>query len=245
MFPIRPNRQRAKEIVVTFYVYIAFSILNIALSAWQYFLYQDYIDHPDNQDIEVAELSDSLNMVSGVLTVVLSMTTIVMFIRWFRRAYYNLHAIRSSEATMEEGWAAGAWFIPFLNLYRPYQIMREIWVGTQRAMPHRYPDMAPASLVGVWWTLYIIMNVSSNISYRVATSVDDLEGLVNLATTTIVIELLSIAAAAVAIQLIRRVSSFEDALWDEVHTPSDDLFALNATISVPAAPEVTGSAPAS
>jgi Domain of unknown function (DUF4328) len=157
MDPIKPNRQRAKQIITIFYIVIGFSLLNLALVSWQYFLYTSFQENPENIDLGLATLSDNLDMVVAVLGLAMSVFTIVYFIRWFRRAYYNLHAIHSSEVSQSEGWAAGAWFVPFLNLVRPYQIMREIWTGTQRALPHRYPSISPAGLIGIWWALYIIM----------------------------------------------------------------------------------------
>ena len=48
----------------------------------------------------------------------------IMFIRWFRRAYFNLHIVVNN-LSFSEGWAAGYWFIPFANFNRPYRIMKK------------------------------------------------------------------------------------------------------------------------
>lgn len=236
MYPIRPNRQRAKQIINIFYIVIAFSIVNLSLVTWQYFLYQGFQNDPDNIDISLASLSDNLDLVVGLAGMVINVLTIVYFIRWFRRAYFNLHAIQSPEVSQSEGWAAGAWFIPFLNLVRPYQIMREIWNGTQRALPHRYPDIAPLGLLGVWWALYIIMGIASNISVRMAMNVQTLDDLTSLAMASIVAEAISIPAAFITIQVIKKVSAFEDELWDEALNPSDSVFAIQPSEVTPAAP---------
>ncbi len=236
MYPIRPNRQRAKQIITIFYIVIGASALNIILVSWQYFLYKNFQDNPETIDIGLAQLSDSLDMVSAVLGTALNIVTIVYFIRWFRRAYYNLHSINSSEVSQTEGWAAGAWFVPFMNLVRPYQIMREIWTGTQKALPHRFPDIAPVGLIGFWWALYLIMGVSANISVRLAMNVEDLDGLTAVAISSFVSEIITIPAALLTIQVIKRVSSFEDELWDEAQNPSDSVFAITATEVPPAYP---------
>jgi hypothetical protein len=243
MYPIRPNRQRAKQIINIFYIVIAFSFVNLALVTWQYFLYKGFQDNPDNIDISLAQLSDNLDMVSGILNLGLHVVTIVYFIRWFRRAYYNLHAIHSSEVSQSEGWAAGAWFVPFMNLVRPYQIMREIWTGTQRALPHKYPDVAPVGLLGVWWTLYLIMSISSNISARLAMSVSTVDDLTGVAISSLIAEIVSIPAAFLTVQVIKKVSSFEDELWEEALNPSDSVFAVTPAVVAP--PDVPPAAPAS
>jgi ABC-type multidrug transport system fused ATPase/permease subunit len=203
MFPINPNRERAKQLINMFYVVIAFAIVNLSLVSWQYFTFTGIRDNPDSLDMSIVNLSDNLDILSGIVSLAISITTIVLFIRWFRRAYNNLHSIQSSEVSFQEGWAAGAWFIPFLNLVRPYQIMREIWTGTQRAMPHRYPDILPATLVGIWWALYLAMNITANISLRMAMGIEDIDDLVNTSIASIIVEILTIPAAIIAIQVIK------------------------------------------
>ena len=237
MFPINPNRERARHLINMFYVVIAFSILNLTLVTWQYFTFKNISENPDSLDMDIVNLSDTLDILSGIISLGISITTIVLFIRWFRRAYYNLHSIQSSEVSFQEGWAAGAWFIPFLNLVRPYQIMREIWTGTQRAMPHRYPDILPATLVGIWWALYLIMNITANISLRMAMGVEDIDDLINVAIASIIVEIITIPAAIIAIQVVKKISSFEDALWEEAQNPSESVFAITTA-------EVSGTTPA-
>lgn len=236
MYPIRPNRQRATQIITIFYFVIGYSIASLGLVTWQYFLFTGFQNDPENIDLGLAGLSDKLDIVAGIIGVVVNVITIVYFIRWFRRAYYNLHAIQSPEVTQSEGWAAGAWFVPFLNLVRPYQIMREIWTGTQRALPHKYPDMAPVGLLGVWWAFYLVMSIASNISVRMAMNVQDLDDLTNSAIASIVVEVITIPAAFLTIQTIKRVSAFEDDLWEESLNPSDSVFAISPLEVPPPAP---------
>jgi hypothetical protein len=236
MYRIRPNRQRAKQIITIFYFVIGYSIASLGLVTWQYFLFTGFQNEPENIDLGLAGLSDKLDIFAGIIGVAVNVITIVYFIRWFRRAYYNLHAIQSPEVTQSEGWAAGAWFVPFLNLVRPYQIMREIWTGTQRALPHKYPDIAPVGLLGVWWAFYLVMSISSNISVRMAMNVQDLDDLTNSAIASIVVEIITIPAAFLTIQTIKRVSSFEDDLWEEALNPSDSVFAISPSEVPPPVP---------
>jgi len=57
--------------------------------------------------------------------------SVITFIMWFRRAYFNLHQ-KVNHLSYSEGWAAGSWFVPIINLYRPYQIMKEIYIETKK-----------------------------------------------------------------------------------------------------------------
>jgi hypothetical protein len=55
--------------------------------------------------------------------------------RLFRRAYRNLPALGAESPRFSSGWAVGAWFVPFLNLVRPKQIMDDIWRASDPALP--------------------------------------------------------------------------------------------------------------
>ncbi|QYO65100.1 DUF4328 domain-containing protein [Leptolyngbya sp. 7M] len=46
--------------------------------------------------------------------------TIVLFLVWLYRAHKNLFSLKPTHLDFSPGWAVGWWFIPFLNLVRPY-----------------------------------------------------------------------------------------------------------------------------
>ncbi|HYF29804.1 MAG TPA: DUF4328 domain-containing protein [Chitinophagaceae bacterium] len=225
MFAVRPNKARANQVITAFYIMMGLTLLNTALAVWQYFLFQSFIERPANINMANAHLSDSLDRLAAVINLIVRIITIVLFIRWFRRAYYNLHMAAPHEASYEEGWAAGAWFVPILNLFRPYQIMEEVWTGTQRALPHRFPDITPPTMVGVWWALYLGMNISANVVVFKALKIQDVYDLGPLSVWSLIAQGFAIAATLVVIIMIKKISSFEDQLWDEAQNPSDSVFA--------------------
>jgi hypothetical protein len=85
--------------------------------------------------------------------------TIVAFCMWLHRLYRNLPALGATGLRYSPGWAAGAWFVPILNLWRPYQIVREVWQRT-----------APAGqgwdLLKLWWGLWLVSNYVGNFVFR-------------------------------------------------------------------------------
>ncbi|HYE53518.1 MAG TPA: DUF4328 domain-containing protein [Chitinophagaceae bacterium] len=225
MHPISPNKQRAKQIISIFYIVLVMTIIQTAHAVWQYIAVDDFIKNPSAIDLDLANQVDFTSRIVGLLAVTLRIVTIVFFIRWFRRAYNNLHAIAPEEASQPEGWAAGAWFVPILNLFRPYQIMKEIWVGTQKAMPHRFPSPVPPTLVGIWWAAFLAMSIMGNIATRLGLGASRLDEWLTASTVLIVADVLAFPAVFLAIQLVKKMSDIEDQLWDEAQTPSDSVFA--------------------
>jgi len=79
--------------------------------------------------MEAAESNDLRQLVIAIISMVVALISAVTFIMWFRRAYFNLHS-RVSKLSFTEGWAAGAWFVPIVNLGRPLNIMQELYNKT-------------------------------------------------------------------------------------------------------------------
>jgi len=77
---------------------------------------------------------------------------------WTSRMYRNLFALGVGELRFTPGWGLGSWFVPFLNLVRPKQIVDDLWRATD---PARRPGwswrLAPvAGVVHAWWTLVLL-----------------------------------------------------------------------------------------
>ncbi|MEO5838213.1 MAG: DUF4328 domain-containing protein [Acidimicrobiales bacterium] len=59
----------------------------------------------------------------------------IVFVIWFQRCYKNSQALGTANLRFSSGWAAGAWFVPFLHFVRPKQIADAIWKSTDPAAP--------------------------------------------------------------------------------------------------------------
>jgi hypothetical protein len=95
-----------------------------------------------------------------VFFLLLNIAIVVFFIQWFRRSYNNLHKLGIKDLSYTEGWAAGAWFVPIVNLFRPFIIMNEIWVVTQQVYTSSDEELSKEEkslyLVNIWWSFWII-----------------------------------------------------------------------------------------
>jgi Domain of unknown function (DUF4328) len=86
----------------------------------------------------------------GVATLLLGLPAIIVFLIWFWRARLNAELLGGPESQqMGRGWAIGAWFCPFVNLWYPCRIMLDIY----RASSDR-PRMG--AVVVVWWIFTVV-----------------------------------------------------------------------------------------
>lgn len=111
------------------------------------------------------EASENFYDITGFIEIIVSVILAVVMILWMRRAYYNLSIHPMTYTEHPEGWAAGAWFVPFVNLVRPYQIVREIWEKTQQ-LANIESLRASSAIIGYWWAGYIGRVVLNQVSIR-------------------------------------------------------------------------------
>jgi hypothetical protein len=82
-----------------------------------------------------------------------------IFVPWFAMAYRNLRRLGVQHMRWGNGWAVGAWFVPFLSLVRPKQIANDIWRGSEGGADvrtERWHLGSVAAVVHWWWALFLI-----------------------------------------------------------------------------------------
>ncbi|HEX6847042.1 MAG TPA: DUF4328 domain-containing protein [Chitinophagaceae bacterium] len=222
---LKDNTSRAKQIISIFWIMLGVVIVNLAALAWRYILLTDVKSDPDNIDINTINISDKLVIFAGIVDFIIIILSIIFFIMWFRRAYYNLHQLPWHNARHTEGWAAGSWFVPVVWWWWPYQIMMDIWKGTQYAVKERLGNPQSASIVGWWWALHIITSIYDNISTRIGWNAEEnLDSLITSTKVDFVGEILTIPAILITVALIQRTSVFEKELLAHAETPGDSIF---------------------
>ncbi|GAA4848118.1 DUF4328 domain-containing protein [Algivirga pacifica] len=166
---LKSNEARGKRAITFLYAVATINFIFIFIYLFKYNLVSSLLEM-DN--IAYSETLDMIDIIIGFVALVLLtcyVCSIVFFLQWFRRSYANLH-VKVSHLNHGEGWAVGAWFIPFLNAFRPMQIMKEIyqetWVFIYKKQDRDYPK--PSFLyINLWWMFWIISNITGQISWRV------------------------------------------------------------------------------
>jgi Domain of unknown function (DUF4328) len=112
---------------------------------------------PVENSVRIA--TDGLVDVCSSIWILTFVVTAVVFLVWLHRASENLRAFRSESLDFTPGQAVRSFFIPFVNLIRPFQVMREVWQASDPDIPpmssasFRTTDTSPVVLV--WWLLVL------------------------------------------------------------------------------------------
>jgi len=152
---------------------------------------------PDETNLDLIDLL-------GVIQIPLPIATGVAWLMWQHRAQANLHAAGIGGLKFTPGWAVGYWFVPIVNLVRPYQSVKELWSASDPGAPDEadWQKVSGAARVGWWWLVLLASNLAGvGAPWEIAT-IDDAR---RWLTVTVVGEALSIAAAALAISIVMQI----------------------------------------
>ncbi len=136
----------------------------------------------------------------------------VRFIRWFRRAYNNLHLIHS-DLKYSEGWAAASWFVPILFFYRPYIIMKELFYKTREFLINNNLHISQKEnriQLNIWWFLWVVATIIGIIDFVLGLNIIVFfDELLVSSISGIFMSLFLIPADYLTIKLIRKYSKME------------------------------------
>jgi len=231
MKKLKPNEQRAKNAILWIWIVLALEIVGLVSGYMQYSLLRIIADGGFVSE-KVAEANDTRETVVGIIYFIAYLISFIAFIMWFRRAYFNLHQ-KVEKLQFSEGWAAGSWFVPIVNLYRPYHIMKEIYDETRRFFRKNGASEKvnySTTYLGWWWALWIISGVIGQTVLRLTFGGSDT--IENLMSTTIghmVLGVLGIPLAFITIKIIRDYSKVEP-LLEQINDEQQELRNDNSTV---------------
>jgi hypothetical protein len=208
--PFVPLEGRARWATVFLAVTILVDMAAIGANLRQINAINGYLDGT-RLDLTALTSGDHLKSVVEVFKFIALLASGVAFIRWFHAAYRNVTLLAPVEVTYKPGWAIGAWFVPILGLWRPKQIADEIWHASE-LQPQ--PAQPPANRLGktttvltLWWAFWIISSLVGNVSTRFFFGSDTLGHIRETDKLHIVALLLDIVAAALAVVVVKRITS--------------------------------------
>ncbi|MDR1459969.1 MAG: DUF4328 domain-containing protein [Bacteroidales bacterium] len=211
---LKNNTQRAKNAIIFIWIAMAVEIVSLISSYLQYGLLQIIANGGDVSD-EIANANDAREQIIGIISFIAFVISLITFIMWFRRAYYNLHQ-KVNSLSFSEGWAAGSWFVPIINLYRPYQIMKELYMETKRLFQREglpEPIHYTTAYIGWWWALWIITSFIGTIIFRSASGNDTVDGMITLTTYQMALCILNIPLAFIMVKVIKDYAKVEPLLF--------------------------------
>jgi len=200
-------------------------IADIAVSAAQLALASNYPETaaaalgPENADVSdmpggnfqvIVLLLDGTVSLFGLFVFI---AAAVVFLFWQHRAYKNLPALGVPRPDFSSGWVIGSWFVPFLNLFRPYEIVKYIHGKSDPDtvnVEFGHYDTGGNFKLKAWWGFWIATAIVGRFSDRIYRRAETLDDHVAAGWVGIFVSGLTLVAACLAIAVVRDITSRQE-----------------------------------
>jgi hypothetical protein len=161
------------------------------------------------------DADDVVNAASGILAFI-AFVIFVLIIIWSYRAAKNNEALGRPYPRLKPGWAIAGWLIPLANLVLPLLILQDLWRGSEastRAGDPSWRSNKGSPLIGWYWGVFLLSiftrsGLGRSSAHLAVTS--ELRGLRTHDSIAVFGMVVTIAAAILAIQVVRRIASRQD-----------------------------------
>ncbi len=161
-----------------------------------------------------AMANDARQSAIGVMQTLLYITAAIIFLVWVHRAHSNLLSLGAIELRFTSGWAVGWFFIPFMSLFRPYQVVSEIWKASDpnvdTADKISWKNVATSPIVGWWWAFFIIGNFSAQVAARILLRSEELSALLTSTYFYMASDAVNVLGITITILMVREISHFQE-----------------------------------
>lgn len=154
---------------------------------------------------EAGRANDVREQVIGLFQLALFVFTTVIFGRWIVRAHRNVRAQGAQDLRITPGWALGYFFVPIVNLWRPYQAMCDLWKASHN--PATWAVMETGPILGAWWILWIGSGILGRISIKMTAHADGIAALESATWVELAGQLVHIVLCFVTLVMVLQIAN--------------------------------------
>jgi Domain of unknown function (DUF4328) len=145
-----------------------------------------------------------------ITAVITALVTMAIWIAWFHLVYSNLRYIGTGKTECRPGWAIGYWFLPLLNLFRPFQLAREVWIRSSIANSQESVDeFRTPPILGWWWFACFVSFFLNQFSEWMTGRVEGPESLGPVAAVEILAIFTSLAVCMLTLRVVEGIHALQ------------------------------------
>jgi hypothetical protein len=138
----------------------------------------------------------------------------VSFFVWSYRARANLDRAGLTGMKYKPYWTVIGFIIPILSLFRPLQVMREIWSGSKylsrTANVESWQKVTAGRMVGFWWGLTLLTILMDRIVASFWEQTSTPGAFLGSVYLTILVDIITIITAYIAAKMIMEITHFQE-----------------------------------
>lgn len=158
--------------------------------------------------------NDDRQAAIGALYIVAFVATVIAFCMWIHRASTNLPPLGVHDQRFSPRWAVGWWFVPIMWLFRPYQVMKEVWKGSYPikglVAQAAWRDAPVSPLLGWWWAAWLLSAWVGNVGVQIFLRGQTTDELITGDWLVVVSEVIGILAIVLVFVLVQQITSNQE-----------------------------------
>lgn len=154
--PFVPTRRSVKVLGFLFMVSAGVSWLAVGYDIAEIRLDIAQAGQPGS-DPRVRLAHDTMRSIVWTAQIVTLAITAATFLTWLHRVRVNVRALGARRLSYRREWTILGFLIPVLNMFRPYQVIREIWQASDPSTgdPMAWRRVAAPRRIAIWWGLFV------------------------------------------------------------------------------------------
>jgi hypothetical protein len=106
---------------------------------------------------QLATIAATLRIAQGMQIAVFAITA-VFFLAWLFRLRINVRALGVRKLEFSRRWSLLGFFVPVLNVVRPYQVIAEVWRASDPSVldPFEWKSVEAPQILALWWGTFVI-----------------------------------------------------------------------------------------
>jgi Domain of unknown function (DUF4328) len=210
----KANKKLSDFLVYAILVVVVCYAASIVSSIMQYELLID-IKNGEVFTKGVLLKNDNRVLIIGMVIIVAYLISAILFLVWFYTAYENLRK-RINNLEYSDGWSIGAWFVPIISLFRPFNIMSELNKKTDLILENREIKVEPnrKSLIGLWWGLFVTHIIVRYSAINAGFDVTSIDYYIYSTIGAVLSAVYGIVLGYITIKMIKNIARKEEALFE-------------------------------
>ncbi len=142
---------------------------------------------------------EAVEGIAALVGLAVFVTTPIMYLMWQHRAVRQLNAM-GVDVGATPGWSVGYWFVPFVNLVKPFRIVR----GMAEELGGQ--ELVASLQLSAWWAMLLLARILDRIEGRMVMQ-NGLDGPTPMGAYVVGIgsSLCTIVAAVLCVRIVREV----------------------------------------
>ncbi|MBM3465889.1 MAG: DUF4328 domain-containing protein, partial [Armatimonadetes bacterium] len=138
----------------------------------------------------------------------------IALVAWLRNSYRNLVALGGTPR-YAMWWPLAAFFVPFVNVLRPYEMVTEICANARPLMRGNAKPVPP--LVPWWWAVTLLAGLAWLAWLYGALAFGNRVGVIEV---RVLAGLLTLVSAALTVSIVQTISQMQDDSWEGRFLPA-------------------------